>query len=197
MRKLLVITFLIAGSATLLVAQTPANQPKNQFFAGYSFNSADINTLTIDPRRTGQNGINLEYTRSITKHIGITADASAHFHRDTSSTTGGTFTSKRDQYFLLGGLQFKTGSGKRVQPFAHALFGASLFRGFTSNIRTSGNVYTFDDATSLAMALGGGLDVRLSKRIDLRLIQADYAPTWFGSGRQNNFRLSVGIVFKR
>lgn len=198
MRKLPVIIFLIAVSATLSFAQAPDDQPKNQFFAGYSFNSADINTLTIDPRRTGQNGINLEYTRSITRHIGITADASAHFHRDTSSTTGGgTFTRKRDQYFLLGGLQFKTGSGKRVQPFAHALFGASLFRGFTSDIRTTGNVYTFDDATSLAMAFGGGLDVRLSKRIDLRLIQADYVPTWFGSGRQNNFRLSVGIVFKK
>ena len=197
MRKLLVIIFLIAGSATVSFAQTPDDQPKNQFFAGYSFNSADINTLTIDPHRTGQNGINLEYTRQITRHIGITGDASAHFHRETSSTTGGTFTSRRDQYFMLGGLQFKTGNGKWVQPFAHALFGASLFRGFTSDIRTTGNVYTFDDATSLAMAFGGGVDIRISRRIDLRLIQADYAPTWFGSGRQNNFRLSVGIVFKK
>ena len=197
MRKLLTIIFLTACIASLSSAQTPDDQPKNQFFAGYSFHSADINTLTVDPRRTGQNGVNLEYTRNITRHVGITGDASAHFHRDTNSTTGGTFTSRRDQYFLLAGLQFKAGNSKRVQPFAHALFGASLFRGFTSDIRTSGNVYTFDDATSFAMALGGGLDVRVSKRIDLRLIQADYAPTFFGSGRQNNFRLSVGVVFKR
>ncbi len=197
MRKLLITTLLIALGASILAAQTPAEQPKNEFFAGYSFHSADINTLTVDPRRTGQNGVNLEYTRNITRHIGITGDASVHFHRDTSSTGVGTFTSKRDQYFLLGGLQFKTANGKRVQPFAHALFGASLFRGFTSDIRTSGNVYTFDDATSLAMAFGGGVDVRVNKRIDLRLIQADYAPTFFGSGRQNNFRLSVGIIFKK
>ena len=197
MRMLAVTIFLIASSASFSIAQTPGDQPKNQFFAGYSFNSADINTLTIDPHRTGQNGINLEYTRNVTRHFGITGDASAHFHKDTSSTTGGTFTRKRDQYFLLGGLQFKPGNDKRVQPFAHALFGAVLFRGFTSDIRTSGNVYTFDDATSFAMALGGGLDVRVRKRIDLRLIQADYAPTFFGSGRQDNFRLSVGMVFKR
>jgi len=82
MRMLLMIIFLITGSATLSCAQTPDDQPKNQFFAGYSFNSADINTLTIDPRRTGQNGINLEYTRQITRDIGITGDASAHFHRE-------------------------------------------------------------------------------------------------------------------
>ena len=197
MRKLIMMTFLIACSAPLSLAQTPDEQPKNEFFAGYSYHSADINTLTVDPRRTGQNGVNLEYTRNITRHVGITGDASAHFHRDARQTTTGTFTSKRDQYFLLAGLQFKAGSSRRVQPFAHALFGASLFRGFTSDIRTSGNVYTIDDATSFAMAFGGGLDIRVNKRIDLRMIQADYTPTFFGSGRQNNFRLSVGIVFKR
>jgi len=190
-------TFLIACSASLSLAQTPDEQPKNEFFTGYSYHSADINTLTVDPRRTGQNGVNLEYTRNITKHLGLTGDASAHFHRDSRSTSVGAFTSKRDQYFLLGGLQFKAGSRNRVRPFAHALFGASLFRGFTSDIRTSGNVYTIDDATSFAMAFGGGLDIRVNKRIDLRMIQADYAPTFFGSGRQNNFRLSVGIIFKR
>jgi hypothetical protein len=58
-------------------------------------------------------------------------------------------------------------------------------------------VYTVDDATSFAMALGGGVDLRVGKRIDLRLIQFDYTPTFFGSGRQNNFRISTGVVFKR
>lgn len=198
MQKLIITTFLIACSASFSLAQTSGEQPKNEFFAGYSYHSADINTLTVDPRRTGQNGVNLAYTRNITRHIGLTGDASAHFHRDTRSTSVSTFTSKRDQYFLLAGLQFKAGNGSgRVLPFAHALVGASLFRGFTSDIRTSGNVYTIDDATSFAMAFGGGLDVRINKRIDVRMIQADYTPTFFGSGRQNNFRLSVGIVFKR
>src|SRR5256714_15521031 len=127
MRKLLMIIFLTCSSVGLSMAQTSGEQPKNQFFAGYSFHSADINTLTVDPRRTGQNGVNLEYTRNITRHIGITGDASAHFHRDTRSTTGGIFTSRRDQYFLLAGLQVKAGNSQRVQPVAHALFGASLF----------------------------------------------------------------------
>ena len=197
MSKLIIATFLIAFSAAVLTAQTTIEQPKNDFFAGYSFHSADINTLTIDPHRTPQNGVNFEYTRHITRHIGLTGDASAHFHRETRSTGLGTFSSKRDQYFLLGGIQLRSNTDQRVRPFAHTLFGASLFRGFTSDIRPSGNVYTFDDATSFAMALGGGLDVRVSKRIDVRLIQFDYTPTFFGSGRQDNFRISAGIVFKR
>jgi hypothetical protein len=58
-------------------------------------------------------------------------------------------------------------------------------------------VYTYDDATSFAMALGGGLDLRAGKRIAVRLIQVDYTPTFFGSGRQDNFRISAGIVFRQ
>lgn len=197
MQRIILTALLIFGSACVSLAQTPAGYPKNEFFVGYSYHSADINTLTIDPDRKGQNGINLSYTRNIRPNVGLVADASAHFYRDSRSTGAGTFSSQRDQYFLVGGVQFKARNSRRVQPFAHALVGASLFRGFTSNKTGAGIVYTFDDATSLAMVLGGGLDVRLSKRIDLRLVQADYSPTFFGSGRQNNIRLSFGIVFKK
>ncbi len=197
MQKLIIATLLIASCTSLLKAQTPDAQPKNEFFAGYSCHSADINTLTIDPHRTQQNGVNLGYTRNLTRHISLTGDASVHFHRDSRSTGAGTFSSRRDQYFLLGGIQLRAGNDKRLRPFAHALFGASLFRGFTSDLRPSSNVYTFDDATSFAMALGGGVDIHVSKRIDLRLIQVDFTPTFFGSGRQNNFRISTGLVFKR
>ena len=197
MLRLLIATLLIASSAFVLRAQTPDPQPKNEFFAGYSFHSADINTLTIDPHRIGQSGVNVEYTRRITRHLGLTGDASAHFHRSTRDTGFGAFSSRRDQYFLLGGVQLRAAGDKQVRPFAHALFGASLFRGFTSDIRPAGNVFTFDDATSFAMALGGGLDLHVSKRIAVRLIQVDYTPTFFGSGRQDNFRISAGIIFKR
>jgi hypothetical protein len=197
MLRLVVATFLLAGSAGILAAQTPGEQPKNELFAGYSFNSADINTLTIDPHRTAQHGVNLAYARNVTDRIGLVVDASGHFHRNTFNTGVGKFSSQRDQYFVLGGIQLRAGKGNRMRPYAHALFGASLFRGFTSDIRSAGNVYTFDDATSFAMALGGGLDLQLGKRIDWRLIQFDYSPTFFGSGRQDNFRISTGIVFKR
>ena len=195
-RKLILGLSLIACGGLLCEAQTAAD-PKNEFFAGYSYQSADINTLTIDPQRTSQNGANIEYTRNVTRNIGITGDFSAHFHRDSTSTAGGKFSRQRDQYALLGGLQFKAHNHDRVQPFAHALFGVSIFRGFTSNITPAGNIFTFDDATSFGMALGGGLDIRTSKRIDVRLIQVDYSPTHFGSGWQHNVRLSIGIIFKK
>jgi opacity protein-like surface antigen len=196
MRKLIPGLILLACGGLLCEAQTSGDQ-KNEFFAGYSYQSADINTLTIDPQRTSQNGVNLEYTRNVTRNLGITGDFSAHFHRDSTSSSGGTFTRKRDQYSLLGGLQFKAHNESRLQPFVHSLFGVSLFRGFTSDITPSGNVFTIDEATSLGMALGGGLDIRTGKQIDVRLIQVDYSPTNFGSAWQHNVRLSIGIISKR
>src|SRR5580765_4788983 len=128
MLRLMIVTFMMAASGAVLEAQTSGAQPKNEFFAGYSFQSADINTLTIDPHRTPQNGVNLEYTRNLTRHLGLTGDASAHFHRETRSTGLGTFRSQRDQYFVLGGIQVRANTAQRVRPFAHALLGVSLFR---------------------------------------------------------------------
>ncbi len=196
MKRFIFITCLVVCGVCRASAQTTDEFPKNEFFGGYSYNSADINTLTINPRRTGQNGANFAYTRNLTKNIGITGDISAHFSRRSQTSGGGEFESRRNQYYLLGGVQFKAPNKSRVTPFAHVLVGASLFRGFTSNRTSAGNVFTFDDATSFAAALGGGLDVRVSKRVAVRLIQADYTPTFFGPGRQDNFRLSIGIVFR-
>ena len=196
MRKLFIMTLLIACCISLSLGQT-TDDPKNEFFVGYSYHSADINTLTIDPQRTGQNGVNVAYKRNLNRNIGLKLDASAHFKRDSQQLSGGQFSRERDQYYFLGGAEFKASSDSRVTPFAQALVGASLFRGFTSNTTPAGNIFTFDNATSFAMALGGGLDVRANDRIAIRIIQADYAPTFFGSGRQDNIRLSFGVIFKR
>lgn len=196
MKRLIFIMCLVFCAVSSASAQITDENPKNEFFVGYSYHSADINSLTINPRRTGQNGANFAYTRNINKNIGITGDISAHFSRRTQTLNGGEFKSKRDQYYLLAGVRFKAPNKSRVTPFAHALAGGSFFRGFTSNLTPAGNFYTFDDATSFAAVLGGGLDVRVNKRIAVRVVQADYAPTFFGSGRQDNIRLSFGVVFR-
>ena len=72
-----------------------------------------------------------------------------------------------------------------VQPFVHALFGGAT-------ISTSG---TSDNA--FAMLVGGGLDIGLRKGIGLRLVQADWLLTKFGSETQDRQgRVSAGIVIK-
>jgi hypothetical protein len=178
------------------LAQSADEPSKHEFFMGYSYNSADINSLTINPQRTGQQGAELAYTRYLTKRVGITGGISGHFSRR-SQTTGITrINTNRDQYYVLAGVQFRAPNSSRVTPFAHVLAGASAFRGYMSSITGSTNIYTFDDDMTFAAAFGGGLDARVSKRIAIRLIQADYIPTFFGSGRQDNIRLSFGVVIR-
>lgn len=49
--------------------------------------------------------------------------------------------------------------------------------------------------TGLAGAFGGGMDLRLSNRFDIRLIQIDYNPMKLFNGTQHNLRVGIGLVF--
>lgn len=197
MKKIVLATLLVVCAANLSAAQEPSDYPKNEFFIGYSFESADINSLTINPGRAGLHGINLEYTRNLNRVVGLTADFSGHIKRESLTVGGVEFEHNPEQYNLMGGLQFKARNQSRVAPFAHALIGVGFFRGFSAVRAPASNTYFFDDARAVSMAFGGGLDIRMSKRVAIRAIQADYNPTFFGAGRQNNFRFSFGVVFTK
>jgi hypothetical protein len=41
---------------------------------------------------------------------------------------------------------------------------------------------------------GGGLDVRAGRHLDIRVVQADYAPTRIDGEWQHNFHVGAGIV---
>jgi len=44
--------------------------------------------------------------------------------------------------------------------------------------------------------VGGGLDLKVSPNVALRLFQADYEMSRFSGTRQDNIRLSAGIVIR-
>lgn len=72
-------------------------------------------------------------------------------------------------------------------PFVHALFGGAHISGGGAS----------DNA--FAMALGGGIDAKMSEHVALRVVQLDYLLTKFSNGandRQNSLRASTGIVFR-
>jgi hypothetical protein len=53
-----------------------------------------------------------------------------------------------------------------------------------------------DHGNGLGMAFGGGLDVRLNNRIDIRAVQVDYNPIRSSGVTDNNLRIGFGIVIK-
>jgi peptidoglycan-associated lipoprotein len=82
----------------------------------------------------------------------------------------------------------------RLRPFAEILLGGA----HASGALTPSPSGVTSSANSFAMALGGGIDIPLTRRLDLRPLQTDYYLTRFPNGvndHQNNFRLGVGMIF--
>jgi len=216
------------GCATLVVAQSNSSSadqyPKVEYFVGYSASGyldekrpVVVNNQNFSPffndQAGGPKGLEASVIGNFHKYLGMKGDFSIYFNN--RRLQGGTFTScvgtacttsvqdyrinSRATYFM-GGPEIKGRNRTRFTPFAHALFGLVNAR---TEFSTSGTFNISDKAseTGFAMAFGGGLDIRASKRVSIRAMM-DYNPTFLkGSAidsreRQDHVRLSLGIIFK-
>lgn len=102
------------------------------------------------------------------------------------------------------GPRFTYRNKSKLQPFAEINFGGNrLSLSCASSTSCTGVSYS---KNAFAMTVGGGFDVVVSKKIAIRLIQAEYLYTRFGNNcqlelcsnnnNQNSFRLKSGIVFR-
>jgi hypothetical protein len=194
MRLILLTAILLTALSMPAKAQEP---PSVEVFGGYSY---------FRPDGGGNlHGWNASVAGNFNRWFGLVGDFSGHygsqsFRADFSDPDlPGTITARANSdtsvHFLLFGPQITSRKNEKLMPFAHALFGAAHLR--TKAILTLGDLaseISFGD-TSFAVGIGGGVDLKLSESVGLRLIQADYARTRFGNGSQNNARLSIGIVF--
>ena len=107
-------------------------------------------------------------------------------------------------YNFMGGVQLKdNGKSARVlRPFAHLVIGSTLTREslpFPSPDSTAGQlVVDFDTVSEWgpAGAIGGGLDIKLNDRMDLRAVQVDYHKATIFARSTDNLRFGVGLVFR-
>jgi outer membrane immunogenic protein len=84
----------------------------------------------------------------------------------------------------------------RIQPFGQVLVGGARASG---SLTLPPNPAYTDAGLAFAANMGGGLDLRISRRFSLRLFDADYLVTTFQNGvndHQNNVRLSSGLVIR-
>ena len=142
------------------------------------------------------------FTYNATKWLGLTAEIGGyHFKRDIYGapvTSGGVTTYPLEQITgsfetFLFGPRLNLRRFDHFVPFAEVLFGAAH----------SGAQVTGDTAQStFAMAVGGGVDVVLTKYVAWRFVEADFLQTNFSGsllnaiGRQNNFRIGTGVVLR-
>jgi len=230
MRVAVVTIALIVLTSSIAFSQDPA--PKVQVFGGYSLlhtNSGGVTGPLLDSALaapTGTfgvssnfNGWNAEAQYNLKPWFGIVADFSGSYGSPITASSGSGVSGlpNGNSYSILFGPALSYRTKLRMTPFVHALFGfdrAHLDQSTITGLPVGSP--DFSNAvsdTGFAMALGGGLDYRLSHHIALRLGQVDYLYTGhhlnslyggaFGPGmfsglatHENNLRFSTGIVFK-
>ena len=228
MKRLVVVVSLVLLSTITAFAQD--DYKKYEFFGGYSALhldnlAGDTGSPAVDDvlgEKQTLRGFNLEFGRNFHKYVGAKFDYSLHLREDNFSRPLGSGTIDSTIQNFLGGIQVKNNAhdGPTFKPFGHALFGVAVQKLDVDSPQLPALFGVSDfhtNETSFAMAFGGGLDIKLNDRFDVRVIQIDWniinrgdqqtgivlAPTPFqtvGSPfvipgtRQDNLRIGIGIV---
>jgi opacity protein-like surface antigen len=186
----IVVTVCLTLAATLAQAQVPSG---NVFF-GYSYSGGEAVLhapgFFFASHSTNLNGWEGSLEGKFLPWIGIVADLSGHYGSQNVLACAidrcNSLTVNVKTYTFLFGPRVSLHVGK-FTPFAHFLVGA----GHANN-----NAAGYSDSdTSLATAVGGGLDYKLIPAVALRL-QGDELHTRFFGRAQDHFRFSTGLVIR-
>jgi len=211
-----VFTLVLMCSAASAFAQSSTTEyPKFEFFAGYSaLGESDSRGIVLGPNAAlGDNytalaGFQTSLTGNFSKHFGIKGDFSAHFADKSGraplnacNPTCITVTQdnhlKTRVYNFLAGPEFKARNSTRFTPFAYALVGVAHTSATFTTPGPTVNLFLKNSDNSFAMALGGGLDIRASKRVSFRG-SMDYNPVFVDDanrGARDLVRISLGLLF--
>ena len=211
-------TAVLLCSALMGSAQSPNpdEYPKVEVFVGYSaLGEANGRGISFGPNAfVGANysaakaGFETSIIRNFSKRFGIKGDFSAHFNNQSGSgpitsctpactTATQDFQLKTRVYNFLAGPEFKARNSTRFTPFAHVLGGVAHTSATFTTPGPTFNLLLKKSDNSFAMALGGGIDIRASKRVSFRGLM-DYNPVFVHdstSGTRDFFRLSLGVLF--
>jgi opacity protein-like surface antigen len=206
MRKAAWLGVLVFALAIPAMAQDEL--PKFDLFGGYSYVRVNLQG-DIHSNLNGASGAVGFYP---SRHLGVVGDFGG-YHIGTltagsSSPLGsGSLPVSGSLFTYLFGPRFRFG-GEGATPFVQALFGGAHSGDITCSTSntacsaaTGGTGHLIKSDNAFAMALGGGIDIKLSTHFSVRG-QGEYLMTRFkditsstaATASQNNARLSVGIV---
>ncbi|HKP84624.1 MAG TPA: outer membrane beta-barrel protein [Blastocatellia bacterium] len=173
--------------------------PGVELFGGYSYFHTE--------GRENLHGWNASVSANLNRWFGLVADFSGHYDSTSSRSTiivlpgspPGTlrFESKQNFHTIMIGPRFSFRKYDKITPFAHILVGGT--RRHSKNVAEAPGftLSSFsDNQTVFAGAIGAGLDVKMSRSLALRLVQADYLVNHSFGSFQHNVRLSTGLVFR-
>jgi hypothetical protein len=183
-RIAIVLALLLMSAAGFAQTQTPTG---GNAFIGYSFNRASTGWSD-----TGNlNGWEASVEGKMAPFVGAVADVSTQYGTLQLPVVhvfggSGSIDSTTRVVSYLFGPRVSASVGK-FRPFAQALIGAG-------HLHESALEFHYGE-TCFADALGGGVDYRLMPQLAWR-VQGDLLQTRFHGGRQEDTRISTGLVVK-
>ena len=222
---------LLAVTAIMIVFSAVHAQDdyKWEGFVGYSYMNLnrgidpnDVNSeITNFPgNRVNAHGFNASITYNFHRYIGAKFDFTTASHGEDFSSPlqisappappiAATLKGSQDIQEYLFGIQIKDNKkeSQHFKPWAHVLGGFGRDSITLEETAPSSSRLIDYNRTDFAMKLGGGLDWRVHKNIDVRLIQFDWNPITRGDivvgGRigtipsrlQNNYLFTWGVAF--
>jgi hypothetical protein len=188
----------VAGICLVALSVTSRAQeaPRVEVFGGYQFVYADGGQREDGPSDSfALNGWNGSLSGYYSRYFGITADfAGSYASPKVSFPPIGDITVSTHLYTFMGGPVVRVANRSRYQPFVHALFGEAHVVGAVSLAGLAGSVTGSNNG--FAVALGGGLDIKVAPLIGVRPVQFDFLQTHVGGSTENNFRYSAGVVLR-
>jgi opacity protein-like surface antigen len=176
----------------VMIAPAWAQQDQDQgqaspieLYGGYDYIRFNINasaTVLQPPAETfNAHGGGGQFVYNVNNWLGVLGDVSGYW------ATNATKAGAAMPYLFGPRISLRRG---KIVPFAQVLAGGIL---------TSSGIQTIGWQSHFAMAVGGGVDVRVSRHVSIRPVEAEYFLTKIPDGlnnRQNNFRAGAGIVLR-
>jgi opacity protein-like surface antigen len=173
LKNLTALVILLAAAVMVTGQETP----KAELFGGYSWAGGNFH------------GWNASVTGNVNEWFGVTADFSGHY----GGERAGAFEERQRAHSFLFGPRFALRSNKKLKPFVYALFGGV---NFSVTLNASGRRLGSASDTGFNMALGGGLDIKISERLAVRAFQLDYFRPRLFDESHNRGRLAFGLVLR-
>ncbi len=175
--------------ALLMISATGFAQNSGNVFVGYSYNRASTGWS-----ETGNlNGWDASVEGKIARFVGLVADVGTQYGtlqlptEHITQQPGFVDSTTRVESVLFGPrLSFSKG---KFEPFVQGLVGAAHLH---ESVPAPSPEFHYGE-TSLADAIGGGLDYHLRPKLAWRL-QGDVLQTRFHGGRQDDARISTGLA---
>jgi hypothetical protein len=169
---------------------------KYDIYGGFASSHFNAGPALIPGANLG--GFDLQGTMWLSMRLGATANVRGYY-----GTTGvvpnpygirGPFIM---EHLFMAGPSIRGPKNEHSALTFHALVGGSygIFDSAIDQGLTGPNLGLFSNGVTLATALGGSLDLNRSPRISVR-ISPDYLLTRFGGVSQNEFAISVGVLYR-